>query len=170
MVFLLFLWEFHIMHPVTLPNPFLSTPSTPKLKPTKQPDKNKVHFVLSVNSLERGQAFSSLCPSNKTEFFLTRTSVHPYQTFKAFSSTASCLSCCFLEAVGWGTEVVTEAFHVPLSQLLICSHQYHDQSSFLAFYSQSWVSVNSTDHGHGAWLEKDHGLRQDLQRQLRPRT
>lgn len=32
--------------------------------------------------------------------------------------------------------VVTEVFHVPLSQLCICSCQYHCQSSFLTLYCQ----------------------------------
>lgn len=40
------------------------------------------------------------------------------------------------EAVKVGVGALTEAFHVALSRLCICSRPYHCQSSFLALYSQ----------------------------------
>lgn len=40
------------------------------------------------------------------------------------------------EAVKVGVGTLTEAFHVALSRLCICSRLYHCQSSFLALYSQ----------------------------------
>lgn len=41
--------------------------------------------------------------------------------------------------------VVTDAFHVPLSQLCMYNEQYPSNISFLSLYSQ-WVSGTSTDH------------------------
>jgi hypothetical protein len=49
---------------------------------------------------------------------------------------AFCLGCYFSGA-GWGDiGVVTEFFHISLSQLSICNHQYHCKSSFCALYSK----------------------------------
>lgn len=43
--------------------------------------------------------------------------------------------------------IVTEAFHIPLSQLCICRHRYHSKNGFLALYSQwdreSWFLVTA---------------------------
>lgn len=56
-----------------------------------------------------------------------------------------------------GLGIVTEACHVPLSQLCICNHQYHCKSGFLALYSKqehrSWVNKffgDSAEHEHGS--------------------
>lgn len=51
------LWEFHIMHPITIPYQFSHdhTPIVTPPKGIKNKKKKKVHFVLPICSVEHGQ-------------------------------------------------------------------------------------------------------------------
>lgn len=89
---------------------------------------------LSVTFLfNRSESFPpTLMPEAKSFGELTLTSI----TLFELSSMASCLGYYLLWGeVEGGVGIITEAFHVPLSHLCTCSHQYHCKSSFLALYS-----------------------------------
>lgn len=77
---------------------------------------------------------------------------HPYHNFQMVLSMAFCLDCYFCFRRWGGVGVITKAFHVPPSQLWICSHLSLWESSFLAPSSQqehrSWTA-------HGLWCQHE---------------